>query len=670
MSLLHAQGLCLSFADRDLLKDITFSVNVGSRLALVGANGCGKTTLLNILATKAAADRGTLVRRKGLRLSYLPQSGLEFRGRTLRGEVETAFGEYDALLFEMDRLGSELQKPDLPEAKMQALLEEHHAIQEHIEQSGYYSRGMRIQEITKGLGFSASDLDRACGEFSGGWQMRIGLAKVLLQYPDVMLLDEPTNYLDLEAREWLKEFLKVFHGAVILVSHDRYFLDETVTAIAELYQSRLRLYPGCYSAYEAKRQLELEQVMAAWKKQQEEIAHLESFIGRFQYKATKATQAQSRIKQLEKMERIELPDGLRKLEFRFPAAPSCSEVALTVDGLSRDYPGKRVLAEIGFELRRGEKLAILGKNGAGKSTLMRILSGHDDGFGGELRLGNKVKTAYFAQDAEATLNPENTVFEEIEQTVPDHPPQGLRNLLGAFLFSGDDIDKPIGVLSGGEKSRVALVKMLLSPANVLILDEPTNHLDLTSKDVLLSALRQFEGAVVFVSHDRQFIQKLATSLIELRPSEDGQPSRFIRYLGDWDYFQWKVGQEGQPHDDGLIGGAGQRPSGAKAASASSAPAENHSAVKAQREEQKQLKAQLRRMEKQEETILLELEAIEAKRKALNDQLGQPEVYTDGAATKRLQLELAAVEAKEAKLQGQWEAVCQEIEELRPRAEGA
>jgi ATP-binding cassette subfamily F protein 3 len=326
------------------------------------------------------------------------------------------------------------------------------------------------------------------------------------------------------------------------------------------------------------------------------------------------------------------------------------------------------LADIGFEVRRGEKLAILGRNGAGKSTLMRILAGTDLGYSGNLRPGHKVQVAYFAQDSETTLNPELTVFEEIESAVPDHPPQGLRNLLGSFLFSGDDIDKPISVLSGGEKSRVALVKMLVSPANVLILDEPTNHLDLTSKDVLLKALQQFEGAVIFVSHDRQFIQQLATSLIELRPSDNGQASKFIRYLGDWQYFQWKIAQENQPHDDGLIGGPPPARPASGGASSASSPAGPASATKLQREEQKLQKAQLRRLEKQEETLLAELEAAETRRHELTHRLGEPEIYTNGEKTKTLQAEIAGLEKREAAIQAEWESISLQIEDLK--AQGA
>lgn len=664
MSLFNAQAICLGFADRQLLQDVNLTVSAGARLALVGANGSGKTTLLNIMAGIAKPDSGQIVSRKGLRLSYLPQSGLEFRERSLSEELDTAFSEYQDLMARMEELGNQLQDPDLASSKLEAIIEEHHGIQEHIEQSGYYSRKARIQQISKGLGFSATDLTRSCGEFSGGWQMRIGLCKVLLRHPDVMFLDEPTNYLDLEAREWLKSYLVSFPGAIILVSHDRYFLDETINCVAELYQARLRLYPGNYTLYESRRKLELEQVMAAWRKQQAEIAHLEQFISRFQYKASKATQAQSRIKQLEKMELIEIPDGLKHLEFRFPPAPPCSELVLQAEAISRSYPGLPVLEGINFELQRGERLAILGRNGAGKSTLMRILSGSDQNFDGSLRIGTKVQIAYFAQDSEASLNPDNTVFEEIEAAVPDHPPQGLRNLLGSFLFSGDDIDKPISVLSGGEKSRVALVKMLLSPANLLILDEPTNHLDLTSKDVLLQALKQFAGAVIFVSHDRQFIQELATSLIELRPTEVGSPSQFIRYLGDWDYYRWKISQEGLPAgSDGLIGS----PVLKSFAGSQSTPNEGISDNKRQREEQKQAKAQLKRLEKLEETLLEEIGTLETKLTELNNLLSQPEIYTNGEETRRIQKEIAKYQAHESKLNSEWEKIGNELADLRSQA---
>jgi ATP-binding cassette, subfamily F, member 3 len=635
----------LAFGARDLLKGASIYLAEGSRAALAGPNGAGKSTLMKIAAGIIAPDSGERAITKGARISYLPQTDVVVGDNTVFEEAEQAYGFAASLLKRQEEIGRLLESSTSDDDSTARLVEEHAHIQEAVEGSGYWRRRDRVREVLMGLGFRESDLDRPAREFSGGWQMRVALAKVLLENPDVMLLDEPTNYLDIEARTWLEEFLVKYSGGVLVVSHDRYFLDATVREVYELWNGKLTRYPGTYSAYEARRAQELEATFEAWERQQEEIARLEDFIRRFRYQATKASLVQSRVKQLEKIVPIEIPEGMKKIHFAFPAAPHSGKATVKIEGLSKAYGAHRVIEGLDLEIERGMKVAFVGPNGAGKSTLMRIIAGVDREFEGTLRFGSGVEASYFAQDTAEKMVSDRTVEEEAESLCPTALLPKIRNLLGAFLFRGDDIEKSVRVLSGGERSRLALLKMLLHPANLLILDEPTNHLDLTSKDVLLEALRSFEGTVLFVSHDRAFIEELADRVLEL---EDGSCPRW--YVGDYHYYLEKKASLDSPAEAGPRSGDSREQVPASAAEARAASYE----------EDKAHKARTRKLQKREEEILARLEAIGAQKAAAEREMGVPANYSDGAKMKRLAAGVEELEKEAVALNAEWELVVTEL----------
>ena len=655
-------GVSLAFGDRDILKNVHLNLSHSSRVALAGANGSGKTTFMKVISGELSSDTGERSQSRGARIGYLPQSGLRFRDRSLRDEVEQAYLHIRDLEKEAAELADRMADSSLEEKTVHNLAERHHEIQEQITASGFYEREAMIYRVLMGLGFRPEDLERETSEFSGGWQMRIALARILLEMPDILLLDEPTNYLDLEARDWLEEFLQKFPGGVLVVSHDRYFLDQVTRETAELFQGGLKIYKGNYSAYEARRKLELEQLEEAWKQQQEEIARIEDFIRRFRYQATKAAQVQSRVKMLEKMEIIEIPSSMRKMHFSFPPPPHSGKRVMSLQGIGKSYGENHVIRDLNLEITKGDRLNLAGVNGAGKSTLMRIISGEDGEYSGERRLGTDVKIGYFSQDQELVLDPGLSVLETLEAEAPTELIPKLRGMLGAFLFSDDDIYKKCAVLSGGEKNRLALLKLLLEPVNLLVMDEPTNHLDLTSKDVLLDALKGYDGTLVFVSHDRYFIEQLAASVMELTP---GKAEYFD---GDYAYYRWKkearaAEAEGKGQNGNTSGsGAG---SSAAASSAQGSTAGNGSvaaagSAKLSREEEKKRKAEIRRLERTEAQLMEELEECEGALSAAHEQLGLPEVYSDGDKAKEVSARIAELEEKQGKLSEAWEEAAEAL----------
>ncbi|MDR3275796.1 MAG: ATP-binding cassette domain-containing protein, partial [Treponema sp.] len=524
MAFVQFTKVSLAFGDRDILKSVGLNLAAGSRAALAGANGSGKSTLMKVLAGKLAPDSGERALQKGCRVSYLPQSGIVHRGRSLREEAETAYEAVIIMLHSMDEIGRSLESAQSDEGPTRTLLEDYHRLQEAVEASGYYNRAQSIAMVLTGLGFGEADLDRPVEEFSGGWQMRVALAKVLLEAPDILLLDEPTNYLDIEARSWLEGWLRSFPGGYLLVSHDRYFLNVSVSEVYELFQGTLKRYAGNYSDYERLRRQELESLSKRYEAQQEELARAESLIRRFRYKASKAAFAQELIKRLDKMERIELPESMKKISISFPPPPHSGRIALTLKGIGKCYGERRVLGGLDLGVEAGERLVVVGRNGAGKTTLLRIIAGADGNYEGTVDYGMGIAAGYFSQDVAETLTGEETVLDYMEAEAPTALVPRLRDMLGAFLFRGDDVYKRVSVLSGGEKSRLALLRMLLKPMNLLILDEPTNHLDLYSKDILLEALQKFAGTIIFVSHDRAFMEALSTKTLELTQGTPGSPS--------------------------------------------------------------------------------------------------------------------------------------------------
>jgi ATP-binding cassette subfamily F protein 3 len=645
----------LAFGDRDILKDVGLNLAAGSRACLAGINGSGKSTLMKVVAGKLLPDSGERTAQRGCRISYLPQSGIEHRGRTLREEAETAYNEIAAVLDKIEAIGRELEQAKDDDSRTVSLLEEYQRLHESVENSGYYNRDQSIAGALAGLGFSTEDLDRRVEEFSGGWQMRIALAKTLLEAPDILLLDEPTNYLDIEARSWLEQWLRNFPGGYLLVSHDRYFLDVTVNEVYELFQGRLKRYAGNYTAYERVRQAEMDSLLKRYAAQQEEIARAEDLIRRFRYKATKAAMAQERIKRLEKMERIEIPESFKKINIAFPKPPHSGRIALTLENIGKRYGDRPVIAGLDLLLEAGEKLVVAGRNGAGKTTLLRILAGEDRDFTGRISYGAGIRPGYFSQEAAETMggSPDSApddrqVIDYLESEAPTELIPRVRDMLGAFLFRGDDVYKPVSVLSGGEKSRLALLRMFLKPMNLLILDEPTNHLDMQSKDILLDALKSYTGTVVFVSHDRAFMEALATKTLELSPRGPDQAAAARLFYGGYAYYLDRVEQET-----------------GRAASAAPEPPPQTRRPRPNGDGQDRLKRSLiRKLEREEAAILEALEALEAERTALETELAQPAVYRDGEKARAVKARLDRAAGKAGEKSREWELKAGELEQAR------
>src|SRR5687768_8560966 len=538
--MIHVEGLTKRFGERVLLEDVLWDVKKNDRIGLSGPNGSGKTTLLRMLAGIDEPDAGTIRMASDTTIGYLPQDGIVHHGRTVYDEVILAFAELLALKAEQEQIEEKLStaSPDDDEADHLRLVERYGEVTDRYKHLGGYETDALVADVLKGLGFSLADQQRKTEEFSGGWQMRIALAKLLLARPNLLLMDEPTNHLDLPARNWLEDYLHDYPGSVVLVSHDRYFLDATVKRITQVGLRTLTDYHGNYSKYVVEHEARMANLREAHRRQKEEIEKQTAFINKFRYTATKARQVQSRIKMLDKVEVIEIPPERKKIRFKFPDAPKPGRVVVELKDVRRAYGDNVVLDGVGLLVERGDRVALVGANGAGKSTLMRIFAGVDHPDAGARVLGHNVVIDYFAQDQASVLTTTRTVYEEMTAASPTTMVPLIRNILGGFLFSGDDVYKKAGVLSGGERNRLALAKMLLNPSNLLILDEPTNHLDLDSKEVLLEALAGYGGTLVFVSHDRYFVDNLATRVVDVG---NGQA---LPYPGGYeDFLYWKKQQE-------------------------------------------------------------------------------------------------------------------------------
>ncbi len=503
------------FGPRILFLEANWLIRNDEKTALVGANGTGKSTLMKILTGLESLDYGSLEKTRGISIGYLPQEGLQLAGRTVFEECLTVFDELHEMEREIEQLAGQMAELDHEGAGYQSVAERYSLLQDRFHALEGYALDAQVGSVLAGLGFDKEDWARQTDEFSGGWQMRIALAKLLLAKPNLLLLDEPTNHLDLETRNWLEDYLKSYPFGYILISHDRYFLDVTIDRTVEIWNKRLNLYQGNYTKYLKQKGERREQLMASFRNQRERIEHLEAFINRFRYQATKAKQVQSRIKELEKIERIEVPEEEPVIHFKFPQPPPSGHIVAEAEGLGKSYGPKQVFSGVRFTIERGDRVALVGVNGAGKSTLIKLLTGEESPTVGSIRLGHNVVAEYFAQDQYKVLDPESRMLDDMNRAAVRVPEVQLRSLLGCFLFSGDDVFKPLGVLSGGERNRYALARILVSPANFLLLDEPTNHLDMRAKDVLLEALASYSGTVVFVSHDRYFIDRLATRVLEI-----------------------------------------------------------------------------------------------------------------------------------------------------------
>jgi ATP-binding cassette, subfamily F, member 3 len=519
--MIQLSGAGKRFGHKLLFENADWLITAQDRVGLVGANGTGKSTIMKILAGFDTLDYGALTTAKGTSAGYLPQDGLTLSGRTVFAECMSVFDDLRAMERELESLMHSMAELDHTSAEYANVADRYTRVEHEFRTRDGYSIEAEVGRVLMGLGFNKNDWERQTEEFSGGWQMRLALAKLLLQKPNLLLLDEPTNHLDLEARNWLEEYLRDYPHAFVLISHDRYFLDVTVSKIVEIWNKRLWFYTGNYDKFLSQKTQRNEQMQAAYRNQRERIEQLEVFINRFRYQATKAKQVQSRIKELEKMERIEIPPEEKTIHFSFPQPKSSGRIVAEFEGVAKTYPGrngsgpKQVFQNVNFMIERGDRIALVGVNGAGKSTLIKLLAGTEALSAGAFRFGHNVQADYFAQDQYKELDADTRILDDLGAASPQSTETELRSLLGCFLFSDEDVFKKIGVLSGGERGRYALLRLLLHPANFLLLDEPTNHLDLRAKDVLLNALMEYTGTVVFVSHDRYFIDKLATRVFEI-----------------------------------------------------------------------------------------------------------------------------------------------------------
>jgi len=531
--MIQLQGAGKRFGHKLLFENCDWLITPKERTGLVGANGTGKSTLLKILCGLETLDYGTISFPKGIRLGYLPQDGLTLSGRTVFAECMTVFAGLREMELEMETLHQSLADLDPAGAEYLAAADRLHEIDSEFRNRDGYSVEAQVGAVLDGLGFRKEDWNRLTDEFSGGWQMRLALGKLLLEKPNLLLLDEPTNHLDLEARNWLESYLASYPFGYVLISHDRYFLDTTVTRTVELWNKRAYFYTGNYDKYLLQKTERKSQLEAAYKNQHDRIEQLEAFINRFRAQATKAKQVQSRIKELEKIERIEIPPDEQTIHFSFPQPKPSGRIVAEFKDVAKSYGEKHVFSGANFLIERGDRVALVGVNGAGKSTLIKLLAGAEPLSSGEYTLGHNVLPDYFAQDQYKELDGNARMLDDLSSASPRAKMTELRSLLGCFLFSEDDVFKRIGVLSGGERNRYALARILLAPANFLLLDEPTNHLDIRAKDVLLEALASYTGTVVFVSHDRYFIDNLATRIFEI---EEGHVHV---YPGNYEDYRWR-----------------------------------------------------------------------------------------------------------------------------------
>ncbi len=634
--MIDLSNISLQFNGRYLYRDINYKINAGDRISLVGANGTGKTSLLKIISGELLPEKGNVYRQKGVNIGYLPQENINHKGKRLFDEAVSSLTDIISLREKEELLSEKLLNPDLTEDESKDFVNQLGEVHHRLEELDSYSADSRVEKILTGLGFTEDDFNKLTDEFSGGWQMRIALAKILITQNDILLLDEPTNHLDLDSLEWLINFLKNYKGAILVVSHDKHFVDEITNKTLEVFLGRFNTFNGNYEAYLRYKEERDSLLIEQYEQQQKKIKETEKFIERFRYKSTKARQVQSRVKQLEKIELVELPEEAGKIKLKFPEPPHSGKINIELINLSKSYGDNNVLDNINFLVERIDKIAFVGPNGAGKSTLAKIIAGRINYDSGERKLGHNTIINYYAQDVADDLNPNLDLIETLEESAPDKTPVYLRNLLGSFLFSGDDVFKKVGVLSGGEKSRVALAKILLTKSNLIILDEPTNHLDYSSKIILQNALKNFTGSLILVSHDIDFLRPIVNKVVYIKERE-------IKIFPDGiDYFLTKrielleKGEKNKTVDNNLQG--------------------------VSRKEQKRIEAELRQKKyqatkdliKKVQQLELQIAEIEGKEKLLEKELLNPDLYKEPELMKEKNLEFNRIKKELGQLISDWE----------------
>jgi ATP-binding cassette, subfamily F, member 3 len=631
---LQLERVSKGYGGQTLFRDLSWRIGERERIGLVGPNGAGKTTLCRLLTGLEEPDHGRVIRARTTSVGYLPQEVAGSAAGSVLAEALSGFGDVWRLERELEDVGARLASATPTETD--ALTARYGELQHRFEALGGYRLESQAQAILGGLGFGTADFARPLAEFSGGWRMRAALARLLLLRPLVLLLDEPTNHLDLESLAWLESFLAGYDGSVVVVSHDRYFLNRMVTSIAELSSAGVTVYGGDYDEYLIEREARRELLEAQARNQAKRVAEIERFIERFRYQATKARQVQSRVKMLGRMERVEVAAADRRIHFAFPAPPRTGRHVVTLRGVRKAYGDNVVYAGVDLDVERGDRIALVGVNGAGKSTLLRILAGTLSFDAGERILGPHATAHYYAQHQLDALDPTRTVYEEIEQAAPDSARTRLRTILGSFLFSGDSVDKKVAVLSGGEKARLALAKMLVRPSALLALDEPTNHLDLASREVLEAALAQFTGTLVFISHDRYFINRIATKVIEVT---DG---RLTVYLGTYDDFL-----EAKER-------AATAPATVPAPKATREMPQARRPEPARRREPAASKGGITKMRRRLEEIERQIAGLESQLAVIGAALGDPALYADGERAREATAARRSAEEQVAWLMREWE----------------